>query len=527
MREHPASLNTLTNNYNSLQSRVGILLPVLAIFFLTLLGGGLYNYYSTFNTAHKLGQQAIATLEAYVNRTAHDLDRLRTSMSDQCNHKDVIKMRNYVFATNRIKEVGVYNSNGRIFCTSNAGRADIEIYRSILDRLEQATDRTTIALTKSSSGLPTFFIYSSTPDKSGIDALLPPRHFLDLISPMFDNMSYGTQITVLDQAIEGRRIDNNESNRVLTFSSRIYPMSIRLSIGFEAYISHFARIVWLILLSASLLTVIYLIVRDYNRSNHSLDASLRTAIQHNQLKLYLQPIINNKRRTVVGCEALLRWNDPEKGYISPSIFIPLAEQIGTIKELTYRVIEYLTDYAEKHKRELDGRYISINISRILVLDDDFISYIYDYAITHPKMVSVLMMEITEDNNFSPEEMVKAIHNLSLLRHLGFKMAIDDFGTGYSGLNFIHQHPFDKLKIDQVFIRSLSQNEALDSVVLSMIDLANQLGMQVIAEGVENVEQLRSLEKMGVENIQGFYFAKPMPAEEFIGYIKAAEKNLFN
>jgi sensor c-di-GMP phosphodiesterase-like protein len=527
MREHPTSLNALTNNYNSLQSRVGIFIPVLAIFFLTILGGGLYNYYGTFNTAHKLGQDAISGLEAYINRTAHDLDRLHTSLTDQCNHKDILTLRHYVFATNRVKEVGLYNTQGRVYCTSNAGQTDIEIYRPVLDRLEQSTDRTTISLTKSSSGLPTFFIYSSAPDKTGVNALIPPRHFLDLVSPMFDPMSYGVQIRVLDQAIEGRHIDHDESNRVLTFSSRIYPLSIRLTIGLEAYISHFSKLVWIIVLSASLLTVIYLIIRDYNRSNHSLDASLRTAIQHNQLKLYLQPIINSKQRTIVGSEALLRWNDPDKGYISPSIFIPLAEQIGTIKELTYRVIQYLTDYVEKHKRELEGRYISINISRMLVLDDDFISYIYDYAITHPKMVSVLMMEITEDNNFSPEEMEKAVHNLSLLRHLGFKMAIDDFGTGYSGLHFIHQHPFDRLKIDQVFIRSLSQNEALDSVVLSMIDLANQLGMQVIAEGVETVEQLRSLERMGVENIQGFYFAKPMPAEEYIGFIKAAEKNLFD
>ncbi|MGX9416490.1 EAL domain-containing protein [Vibrio sp. WJH972] len=525
MRGQSANLNTLTNNYHSLQNRVGIILPVLAIFIITFFAGSLYTYYSTFSTAHTLGRQAISNLEVFINRTAHDLDRVSISASETCNKNDISKLRNYVFATDRIKEVGMYDANGSIYCTSNAGQANIAIYRSVLDRLEHSTDRTTIELTDSPDGIPTFFIFSSTPKKSGINALIPPRHFLELISSSFDDMSFGYQIQVLTHVIDGQQIVPSKSNRVLTFRSNIYPLSIRLNIGLEAYITYFTNLAWVIILCASLLTVGYLIVRDYRRSNHTLDASLRSAIQNNQLKLYFQPIVDSRTRSVVGSEALLRWNDPNKGYISPAIFIPLAEQIGIIKELTYRVIDYLTNYIERHKLEFEDRYISMNISRTLVLDDEFISYIYDYAITHPIMAKVVMLEITEDNNFSPEEMVKAVHNLTLLKNLGFRMAIDDFGTGYSGLNFIHQHPFDKLKIDQVFIRSLSQNEALDAVVLSMIDLSNQLGMEIIAEGVEDSKQVEALANMGVTQIQGFYYAKPMPAEEFIGYIKASEKNV--
>lgn len=526
MREHTDSLNTLTQNYHALHSRVGIMLPVLSIFFLTFIAGGFYNYYYTFSNAHTLGQQAITKLETYINKSAHDLDRLRMSISGQCDDNDVVKLRNYVFLTDKIKEVGAYNQQGRIFCTSNAGKSNIKIYDQILERLEQSPQRTTISLTHSTIGLPSFFIYTSILTKQGIDALIPPRHFLELISPLFNHTGYGYRIQVLHHVIQGNMIDESETNRHLNFSSSSYPFAISVDIGRDAYINHYVDRVWFLILIASLLTVTYLIVRDYAQNNHSLDSSLRSAIQQNQLKLYLQPIVNSKQHHVVGCEALLRWNDPEKGYISPTIFIPLAEQIGIIKDLTYRVLEYLTDYAEKHKRELDGRYISINISRILVLDDEFISHLYDYAITHPRMVQTLLLEITEDNDYSSSEMEQAVHNLSLLRHLGFKMAIDDFGTGYSGLNFIHQHPFDKIKIDQVFIRGLSQNEALDSVVVSMIELANQLGMLVIAEGVENVEQLDALEKMGVEYIQGFYFAQPMPAEEFIGYIKASERAVY-
>lgn len=526
MREHTASLNSLTQNYHALHTRVGILFPVLAVFFLTFIAGGFYNYYYTFSNAHTLGQQAITKLETYINKTAHDLDRLRMSVTEQCDNNDVTRLRNYVFLTDKIKEVGTYNEQGRIFCTSNRGKSDIKIYDQILDRLEQSPQRTTISLTHSMIGLPSFFIYTSAPTKRGIDALIPPRHFLELITPLFNHTGYGYRIQIMHQIIQGNSIEEAQTNRNLSFSSATYPFSISLDIGREAYISHYIDMVWFLILIASLLVVTYLIMRDYTQNNHTLDSSLRCAIQQNQLKLYLQPIINSKLNHVVGCEALLRWNDPDKGYISPTIFIPLAEQIGIIKDLTYRVLEFLTDYAEKHKRELDGRYISINISRILVLDDEFISHLYDYAITHPRMVKVLLLEITEDNDYSSMEMEQAVHNLSLLHHLGFKMAVDDFGTGYSGLNFIHQHPFDKLKIDQVFIRGLSQNEALDSVVASMIELANQLGMQVIAEGVENADQLDALERMGVDTIQGFYFAQPMPAEEFIGYIKASERVMY-
>ncbi len=525
MHERSTTIHTVTNNYSYLQDRIGIILPVLAIFFLTFIVSGLYTYYSTFNDAHFLGQQALVKLETYINHTAHDLDRLHLSLTGQCNNNDIIKLRNFVFTTNKIKEIEVYNHQGRIYCTSNAGRANIEIVSEVLTRLEKSPNRTTISLTSSGNRLPAFHIYTSLPEQTGVDALIPPRHFLGLISPIFENTGYEYQINILHQSIENRLFSEDSTSRIHGFESSLYPLSITLIIGQQAYIIHFINNIWMIMLIASLLSVTYLIIRDYSYNNHSLDASLRSAIQQHQLKLYLQPIVNSKQKTVVGCEALLRWNDPDKGYISPAIFIPLAEQTGTIKDLTYRVIDYLTDYVRKHKRELEDRYISINISRILLLDDEFISYLYDFAITHPIMVRVLLLEITEDNNYSGEEMEKAVHNLSLLRHLGFKMAIDDFGTGYSGLNFIHQHPFDKLKIDQVFIRSLSQNEALDAVVLSMIDLANQLGMKVIAEGVENLQQLQALEDMGVENIQGFYFAQPMPAEEFIGYLKGAEKHI--
>jgi len=183
----------------------------------------------------------------------------------------------------------------------------------------------------------------------------------------------------------------------------------------------------------------------------------------------------------------------------------------------------VTECVEQHKHALHDQYISINISRLLIIDNYFMDYMKRYATKYPAIVPRLLLEITEDNHFNVDELKLAMENLQRLKQLGFKIAIDDFGTGYSDLNFIHQHDFHTLKIDQVFIKSLHQNSAITSVLVSMIKLAKQLNMRLIAEGVENQDQVRELELLGVRYIQGFYYSEPMSVDAFFQFTLSAKQ----
>ncbi|MCK6263990.1 EAL domain-containing protein [Vibrio sp. ZSDE26] len=497
---------------------------------------GILNFYATKHHAIAQGKEAIGTLEQYIGRTAQNLRYLNTQVSTQCNRQDVLKLREHTFQSTMIKEVGLYQ-DGNVFCTSNEGKSNISLYSSTIERLNSSDNNITISLKKSKSELQTFFIYAHNKKEShktseiidrtevahyhnknsGINALLSPTQFLELVSPMLSEQKYGYQITVLSQTIQSKQSPIDSALNLFSFSSYLYPLSITLHLSHSAYLYYFIQHLWQILLTASALSVIYLIAHNYRLTRESLEYSLQQAIQNKNLELYLQPIVDIMDERVAGSEALIRWHHPLQGIIQPDVFIPLAERMGIIDQITKVIIKSVTKFIYRHPDHLEGQYISINISRQLVIDSDFIKYLIDFSKRHPHIVPTLLLEITENSDYTTKELEHATTSLKLLSELGFKIAVDDFGTGYSGLNFIHQHPFNVLKIDKVFINGLRSDTTITPVLESMIHLGEELNMKVIAEGVETHEQLTKLNRLGIRYIQGYYFSKPMKLNDFIKY----------
>ncbi|CAM3847502.1 EAL domain-containing protein [Vibrio aestuarianus subsp. francensis] len=514
MSSYDSPMNCIRAIKAKLSARINTFIPILLIFFLVFIFAVIQNFYDTNHQAAYFGEQAIQRLENYINQTSSELNQLGTSVSPHCHREDVLALRSYTFRSKLIKEVGMYSAQGTIFCTSQEGSSTIHFYKNITDRLKESPNNTTISLAQSRNKELTFFVYASQPDMSGINALMPPEQFMDLVAPDLAAQHYGYQVEVLSQSIHSEQGSMNSALRIFLFQSEYYPLSIQIHLNTGSYLYHFTQRLWLVLLVSSVLSLLYLGWYNYYLSRNTLAVSLKEAISNHQLELYLQPIVDISENKIVGCEALMRWNEPSQGYISPTIFIPLAERIGVIHQITYRVLDLVTEFVEQHSSYLHAQYISINISRLLIVDIDFIEHMVGYAEKHANIVPQLLLEITEDNNFSAEELEQAIDNLALLKQLGFKIAVDDFGTGYSGLNFIHQHAFDTIKIDQVFIKSLHQNSAITPVLVSMIKLAKHLNMRLIAEGVENQKQALALEQLGVRYIQGFHYSEPIPAQSF-------------
>ncbi|MBX0356678.1 EAL domain-containing protein [Halobacillus sp. Nhm2S1] len=244
----------------------------------------------------------------------------------------------------------------------------------------------------------------------------------------------------------------------------------------------------------------------------SIDSELRKALKENQLELHYQPQKSIHTGEIVGLEALIRWNHPEKGRISPATFIPVAEKNGQIFEIGDWVIREACRQNKQWQEEgFPAVIVGVNLSALQFLQKDLVSRVKQVLEETGLDPMYLELEITESMAMTNEEYI--IQTLNDLRNLGVHVSIDDFGTGYSSLKYLSRFPVSKLKIDKVFIsENQVQNQA---IVKSIIHMSHSLNMKVIAEGVETAEQWDFLKSEKCDEIQGYFYSKPLPPEELI------------
>ncbi|MBR0162203.1 MAG: EAL domain-containing protein [Oscillospiraceae bacterium] len=239
------------------------------------------------------------------------------------------------------------------------------------------------------------------------------------------------------------------------------------------------------------------------------------AIQEKQFKVYYQPKfdIRPKVAALCGAEALVRWQHPERGLISPGIFIPLFEDNGLIRELDHFVWSETARQIREWKECLGFSIpVSVNVSRVDMYDPALPEKLEQILRENELEPSKLILEITESAYTQDSEQI--IETVNRLREMGFKIEMDDFGTGYSSLNMISTLPIDALKLDMMFVRSAFQDQQDTRMLEVIIDIADHLSVPVIAEGVETEEQMVALKDLGCDIAQGYYFSKPLPAAEF-------------
>ncbi|WP_232818590.1 putative bifunctional diguanylate cyclase/phosphodiesterase [Exiguobacterium flavidum] len=254
------------------------------------------------------------------------------------------------------------------------------------------------------------------------------------------------------------------------------------------------------------------------RESVVLETELREAIKHDELKLFYQPQINLQTGEVEGCEALLRWFHPERGMISPGVFIPIAERSMLIEELGIWVIEHTAKQAlDWEDGPLNHLRISANLSVKELVSGRVVDLLDSIRKRHPGIEERIEIEITESVGvFSDSRVFEALNELSAM---GYRLAIDDFGTGYSSLSYLSRLPIQRLKIDRSFI---SGEDACSNapLIATIIKLAHTLKYDVVAEGIEQPEQGESLKELACEYGQGFYYSPPLPVEEFERWVAA-------
>ena len=239
---------------------------------------------------------------------------------------------------------------------------------------------------------------------------------------------------------------------------------------------------------------------------------LRKAVENNELELYYQPKVNVKTEKIAGVEALLRWQHPEFGMVSPGKFIPVAEETGLIIPISDWVINEACRQAVQWQQEGYGIVpVAVNVASQHFKQKKLLKTVA-HALRQSRLdPGCLELELTEGVMLENAE--ETIATMNRLKQMGVKLALDDFGTGYSSLSYLTRFPIDTLKIDQSFIRDIHVNTANAAIVTAIVVMAHSLGMEVVVEGVETEGQSVMLSGKNCDIYQGFYFYRPMPVQE--------------
>lgn len=252
--------------------------------------------------------------------------------------------------------------------------------------------------------------------------------------------------------------------------------------------------------------------------NLELENALRYALRRNELELYYQPQISMETNKIIGAEALLRWNHPTMGMVSPGEFISIAEDSGQIviigEWVLRRALEQLKSWITEG---MEPFIMAVNLSAIQFRHPTLVSMVLSILKELELPAEYLELELTE--GIAMENPLHAIEIMNELHAHGIRMSIDDFGTGYSSLNYLKQFKVYKLKIDQSFIRDIAENTEDKTIVNTIINMAHNLNMITIAEGVETAEQLSLLREGGCNEVQGYFYSKPIPADKFKEYVE--------
>jgi diguanylate cyclase (GGDEF)-like protein len=253
-----------------------------------------------------------------------------------------------------------------------------------------------------------------------------------------------------------------------------------------------------------------------------LEMDLRLARERGDLQLFYQPQIDLKQGCVVGVEALLRWRHPDQGWISPAVFIPVAEESGQILGIGAWVLEEACRQAMRwHEQGHDKLTVAVNVSAVQFAQTDFADTVARALKATGLPPAMLELEVTE--SMVMRDVASVVERLTALRTMGVKIAIDDFGTGYSSLAYLQRLPLDRIKIDRAFVNELSSQpighkartggDRARAVVQTIVTLAHSLGLQAVAEGVETNDHAAILYALGCDQAQGYLFARPLPADE--------------
>jgi EAL domain-containing protein (putative c-di-GMP-specific phosphodiesterase class I) len=498
----------------------GFLSLSLILIFFTL---GLY-----LSLLNDLENRAHAAKQALLNQMDiifTELKQVTDNANLSCDKDDITLLRRATFYSPTFKEIGLFNPDFKVYC-SNLGPTNITIYKTIISRIKRSTDSKTVSLMHSNTlRESTFFAFYQGSNGLGANGLAPP----DRISSSVDRIllpDYFYKLTLGKQILSSNREGIDKSVMAeQKVSLADWSMSLVVFLPSSLYFRHISALLPLMLVCWALLLVAFfighLVLVHYR---HSLRHCIKRAIKNETMEVHFQPIVSLIEGGFHEMEALIRWRSFRHGQVSPLVIVDMADRLGLIDDLTWMVIRKVGDFYREYPEQLRHIKISVNVDRHSLLKENFALTLSDILEVYPELKGRLSLEVTETSALNAAELPLMVSRFEHIKALGVGLSVDDFGTGYAGLDFLRRFPYDTLKLDQIFIASLKDDQFTRQILTSVTKLAKELNMALVAEGVEREDQLNAVRELGVDRVQGYYFCRPLPKEQVIAWFEENAAN---
>ena len=486
---------------------------ILALFFLGL-------YLALLNDLSHRTDAAKNALSDRMNGIFIELKQVVDDSSLSCETADVTRLRRATFYSPTFKEIGLFDSDFTVYCSS-LGATNIKIYDSIASRITNSTDRKTVSLVDSNTlGESTFFAFYQRPDGIGVNGLAPPSSIAVSVDQIL-LPDYFYELTIGKQVISSNSHDMDSSVLENTqVSLADWSMTLAVFLPSSLYWSHlwslspFIVVSWVLVFASFYIG--HLVLIYYRRS---LRHCIKRAIKNNAMEVHFQPIVSLKEDGYHEMEALIRWRSFRHGQVSPLVIVDMADRLGLIDDLTWMVIRKVGDFYREYPEQLRHIKTSVNVDRHSLLKENFAPTLSGILEVYPELKGRLGLEVTETSVLNAAELPLMVSRFEHIKALGVGLSVDDFGTGYAGLDFLRRFPYDTLKLDQIFISSLKDDQFTRQILTSITKLAKELNMELVAEGVEREDQLNAVRELGVDRVQGYYFCRPLPKEQVIAWFE--------
>ncbi len=468
-------------------------------------------------------KRAISLAESRVSHVIEALDTLAAQGVDLCSPAHIDAMRTAVFQTTPVKEFALVDFGGRTLCTdfgSPVGHRKI-----IASEPLRGTKGYTLDVIRLANGRPMVRLRRKAGDQA-IAALVPSILFLPQVA------GHGGPFSAYAHVATDRGIQIGEIGKLpARMTGYVYVAKVRSDrFGFQAEIvtprgqiagSH-EELKWLgIVASAGVILIVAavtLLLPSPSPGNPIVD--IERALANGEFVPYYQPIVDIRSGQLRGAEVLVRWKRPDGTIGLPGAFIPLAESSGLIHDMTRDLMQRVCAEAGKAIGSRPSLKISFNFAGKLFGDENIIKDVRKVFAGSPIKLSQVVLEVTERDQI--ENFTQARQIIAALQELGIRIAIDDVGTGHSGLSYMLKLGVDIIKIDKMFVDAIGTDRNSTTIVETLIDLANNMRMDVVAEGVETFEQVSVLRELGIRSAQGYVFAPPLPGSAFLALVEAID-----
>jgi sensor c-di-GMP phosphodiesterase-like protein len=470
-------------------------------------------------------RRAIALAEARVRDAIGTLDALAIAGVSSCDQQDMEAMRRAAFSTIPVKEIGVISPDGKTLCNhlglppgereviSSEPLAGAGGYR--LDIISLPGGERMVRLRRDVGSA-----------HNSISALVPTVLFLPQVSTGGGPFSgYARIVTAQGATIGeagGRTADSESANFSANTRSNKFGFEVEVLSPRARIEAEHADLKWFGLFAAGTIVMIVtgFVVLIPRRASRNPITDIERALEAGEFIPYYQPVVDIRSGQLRGAEVLVRWRKPDGTLVLPGSFIPLMEQSDLIDDLTRRLMRKVcAEVGPAFGRRPDLR-ISFNFAGKLFSEPSIVKDVRNIFLDSPIKFSQVVLEVTERDPI--ENFTETRQTIAALQGLGVRIAIDDVGTGHSGLSYMLKLGVDIIKIDKMFVDAIGTDRNSTTIVETLVDLARNMRMDVVAEGVENFEQVMHLRTLGVRAAQGYVFAPPLPGSSFLQLIEALD-----